>query len=60
MNDDQSQSEEALEARLAAVRQDHADFDGALPLLSLTRRSVLGEWLSRMHPGPPWLAALGA
>lgn len=40
--------------------KDHADFDGVLPLLSRTRRDMLGERLSRMHPGHPWLAALGA
>jgi hypothetical protein len=34
MNDDQSQSEDALEARLAAVRQDHADFDAAIQALA--------------------------
>ncbi|MFJ9907467.1 nucleotidyltransferase domain-containing protein [Streptomyces sp. NPDC101152] len=38
--------------------KDHADFDGVLPLLSQVRRDVLGRWLTRVHPGHPWLARL--
>jgi hypothetical protein len=39
-------------------RKDQADFDGVLPLLSRARRDVLGEWLTTMHPGHPWLTKL--
>ncbi|MGW5123757.1 nucleotidyltransferase domain-containing protein [Streptomyces sp. NPDC004069] len=42
----------------ASRPKDHADFDGALPLLSQARRDVLGGWLTRVHPGHPWLAKL--
>ncbi|MFE2064555.1 hypothetical protein ACFXDH_19505 [Streptomyces sp. NPDC059467] len=38
--------------------KDHTDFDGVLPLLSRTRREALGGWLTRVHPGHPWLAGL--
>ncbi|MGV9760284.1 nucleotidyltransferase domain-containing protein [Streptomyces tricolor] len=38
--------------------EDHADFDGVLPLLSQARRDVLGGWLKHAHPGHPWLARL--
>ncbi|MGW1619034.1 nucleotidyltransferase domain-containing protein [Streptomyces sp. NPDC002172] len=38
--------------------KDQADFDGVLPLLSPARRDVLGAWLTRTHPGHPWLARL--
>ncbi|WP_370467045.1 helix-turn-helix domain-containing protein [Streptomyces sp. 5-10] len=38
--------------------QDQADFDGVLPLLSQARRDVLSGWLTRVHPGHPWLAKL--
>ncbi|MGA5819921.1 nucleotidyltransferase domain-containing protein [Kitasatospora sp. NPDC094028] len=38
--------------------KDHADFEGALPLLSRTRKEVLSGWLERVHPGHPWLAEL--
>lgn len=42
-----------------AVRpKDQRDFDGVLPLLGPDRRGRLGEWLSRVHPGHPWLDAL--
>ncbi|WP_374470808.1 YdcH family protein [Phenylobacterium sp.] len=34
MNDDEFPSEEALRARLAEVRQDHADFDAAITALA--------------------------
>lgn len=33
--------------------KDHADFDGALPLLSQARRDVTG-WLTHVHPGHPY------
>ncbi|MEV1065391.1 hypothetical protein [Streptomyces sp. NPDC050263] len=38
--------------------KDHADFDGALPLLSGARRDALSGWLKLAHPGHPWLAKL--
>ncbi|MFD8625031.1 nucleotidyltransferase domain-containing protein [Streptomyces hygroscopicus] len=38
--------------------KDHADFDGVLPLLSRSRRDALGGWLTRVHPGHPWLERL--
>lgn len=38
--------------------KDQADFDGVLPLLSQARRDVLSGWLTRVHPGHPWLAKL--
>ncbi|MFG3296381.1 nucleotidyltransferase domain-containing protein [Streptomyces sp. NPDC048179] len=40
--------------------KDHADFDGVLPLLGQTRREALSGWLTRRHPGHPWLAGLAA
>ncbi|TBO59620.1 hypothetical protein EYS09_11010 [Streptomyces kasugaensis] len=42
----------------AARPKDHADLDGVLPLLSRERRDVLTGWLTRVHPGHPWLAKL--
>ena len=36
MNDDEDLSEDALTARLAALRQDHADFDAAVQAVSLS------------------------
>ncbi|MEU9056816.1 hypothetical protein AB0D37_41650 [Streptomyces sp. NPDC048384] len=42
----------------AARPKDQADFDGALPQLSQTRRDVLTGWLTRVHPGHPWLEKL--
>jgi hypothetical protein len=49
----------ALLFKAKATRpKDHADFDGVLPLLSRARRDVLGGWLTRMHPGHPWLTKL--
>ncbi|GCD92800.1 nucleotidyltransferase domain-containing protein [Embleya hyalina] len=42
-----------------AVRpKDGADFDGVLPLLDRARRDRLGAWLTRVHPGHPWVARL--
>ncbi|MFJ8627878.1 hypothetical protein ACIRD3_34275 [Kitasatospora sp. NPDC093550] len=38
--------------------KDQADFDGVLPLLGRERRNLLGDWLTRVHPGHPWLAEL--
>ncbi|MGW1613868.1 nucleotidyltransferase domain-containing protein [Streptomyces sp. NPDC002285] len=42
----------------ASRPKDQADFDGALPLLSQARRDVLTGWLTRVHPGHPWLEKL--
>ncbi|MEU8990587.1 hypothetical protein AB0C98_29950 [Streptomyces sp. NPDC048558] len=42
----------------AARPKDQADFDGALPQLSQARRDVLTGWLTRVHPGHPWLERL--
>lgn len=36
MNDQDYPSEEALQARLADLRQDHADFDAAIQALALS------------------------
>jgi hypothetical protein len=36
MNDQDTPSEEALHARLAELRQDHADFDAAIQALALS------------------------
>ncbi len=36
MNDHDYPSEEALQARLAELRQDHADFDAAIQALALS------------------------
>ncbi|MFE1949840.1 nucleotidyltransferase domain-containing protein [Streptomyces sp. NPDC059524] len=38
--------------------KDQSDFDEVLPLLSQDRRDLLGRWLTRIHPGHPWLAGL--
>jgi hypothetical protein len=38
--------------------KDHADFEATLPLLGQARRNALGGWLTRVHPGHPWLARL--
>jgi hypothetical protein len=38
--------------------KDQVDFDGALPLLTSTRRETLSRLLTRVHPGHGWLAAL--
>ncbi|MFJ8490587.1 nucleotidyltransferase domain-containing protein [Streptomyces sp. NPDC094038] len=38
--------------------KDQEDFDGVLPLLGPARRDVLGAWLTRTHPGHPWLTEL--
>lgn len=38
--------------------KDQADFDGALPLLTRTRRETLVRLLRQAHPGHAWLAAL--
>ncbi|MGW0179737.1 hypothetical protein [Nocardia sp. NPDC003345] len=39
--------------------KDEADFRCVLPLLDRSRRSRLSDWLSRVHPGHPWLETLG-
>lgn len=38
--------------------KDEADFLHALPALDRVRRSRLSGWLSRVHPGHPWLEPL--
>lgn len=42
----------------AARNKDEADFRHVLPALDSSRRDRLSEWLSRVHPGRPWLKAL--
>jgi len=39
--------------------KDQSDFRQALPMMDATRRSRLAGWLSRVHPGHPWLELLG-
>lgn len=38
--------------------KDESDFRRALPALNEARRSRLSGWLSRVHPGHPWLDTL--
>ncbi|WP_369368648.1 hypothetical protein AB5L52_44100 [Streptomyces sp. CG4] len=38
--------------------KDDADFEGVLPMLSQARRDVLTGWLTRVHPGHPWVEKL--
>ncbi|MEV0247089.1 hypothetical protein AB0H76_10920 [Nocardia sp. NPDC050712] len=38
--------------------KDDADFARVLPLLAEERKARLAEWVSRVHPGHAWLAAL--
>lgn len=38
--------------------KDETDFLHALPALDQSRRSRLSRWLSRVHPGHPWLETL--
>jgi hypothetical protein len=38
--------------------KDQSDFLQALPVMDSTRRSRLAGWLSRVHPGHPWLEVL--
>ncbi|WP_063126202.1 hypothetical protein [Nocardia fusca] len=40
--------------------KDESDFLRALPAMDRSRRSRLFGWLSRVHPGHPWLATLSA
>lgn len=40
--------------------KDEADFRRALPAMDPSRRDRLSGWLSRVHPGHPWLEALSA
>jgi hypothetical protein len=42
----------------AARPKDQGDFDGSLARLSQARRDVLTGWLTRVHPGHPWLEKL--
>ncbi|MFX0576311.1 hypothetical protein [Nocardia nepalensis] len=35
--------------------KDEADFRRVLPAMDRSQRSRLSEWLSRVHPGHPWL-----
>ena len=51
--------EVALLFKAKALRdKDEADFLRVLPLMDQSRRSRLCEWLSRVHPGHPWLARI--
>jgi hypothetical protein len=48
--------EVALLFKAKALRdKDEANFQRVLPLMDRSRRSRLSEWLSRVHPGHPWL-----
>ncbi len=48
--------EVALLFKAKALRdKDEADFQRVLPLMDRSRRFRLSEWLSRVHPGHPWL-----
>ncbi|WP_416565877.1 hypothetical protein [Nocardia testacea] len=38
--------------------KDESDFLRVLPAMDRSRRSRLSEWLSRVHPGHPWMTAL--
>lgn len=38
--------------------KDETDFQHTLPMLDHSRRSRLSQWLSRVHPGHPWLKPL--
>lgn len=40
--------------------KDEADFQNVLPAMDLARRSRLGGWLARVHPGHRWIDALAA
>ncbi|MFB7512761.1 nucleotidyltransferase domain-containing protein [Streptomyces sp. NPDC056144] len=42
----------------ASRPKDQADFEGVLPLLDRPRREALSGWLTRVHPGHPWLREL--
>ena len=48
--------EVALLFKAKALRdKDKSDFQRVLPLMDRSRRSRLSDWLSRVHPGHPWL-----
>ena len=38
--------------------KDQADFQHVLPTMDRTRTSRLSDWLSRVHPGHPWIEPL--
>ena len=38
--------------------KDHADFVRVLPVMDRSRKFRLSRWLSRVHPGHPWIEAL--
>jgi hypothetical protein len=38
--------------------KDVADFRRALPAMCQTRRARLGDWLTQVHPGHPWIETL--
>ncbi|WP_280256356.1 hypothetical protein [Nocardia wallacei] len=40
--------------------KDETDFRHTLPALNRAQRSRLSDWLSRVHPGHPWLAPLSS
>lgn len=40
--------------------KDRADFRHVLPALDISRRSRLRLWLTRVHPGHPWITELDA
>ncbi|KAA8881924.1 hypothetical protein F3087_39950 [Nocardia colli] len=42
----------------ATRAKDEADFQRVLPVLDGSQRARLFEWLSRVHPGHPWLERL--
>jgi hypothetical protein len=43
-----------------ARQKDQADFDATLPRLTAAQRRTLGEFLTRVHPGHRWSAAVSA
>jgi aminoglycoside-2''-adenylyltransferase len=53
--------EVALLFKAKRLRQkDEADFRCVLPAMDRSRRSRLSGWLSRVHPGHPWIEGLSA
>ena len=51
--------EVALLFKAKHVREkDEADFQRVVPRMSEAQRSRLTNWLSRVHPGHPWITAL--
>ncbi|MET8778336.1 hypothetical protein ABZV58_25315 [Nocardia sp. NPDC004654] len=56
-----STPEAALLFKAKAQRdKDEADFQRVLPAMNPAQKSRLAEWLSRIHPGHPWLERLSA